>query len=303
MTKRRLGKTGLEVTPLGFGGAEVGLTDVEPAAAAKILGGVLDTGINVIDTAECYADSEQKIGAAIGHRRGEYVLITKVGHARGGLLSAEWTPEIVVESVERSLKRLRTDRLDVLLLHSCPVESLRSDELLRALEDARRQGKTRFIGYSGDNLAARVAVDMGVLDVLETSVSFCDQQVLDKWLPAAAKAQMGVVVKRPLANACWRGTKALGEFYAAYAEPYVQRLTKMGLSPQSVGFDGDWAELALRFACFQEGVSTAIVGTTNARHMKKNIEAVKKGPLPAEVMRRIRQLWQEHDDGTWEGQG
>src|SRR5690349_18763431 len=83
MEKRKLGKTGLDVTVLGFGGAEVGYSDAAPERVKELLNSALDAGLNVIDTAECYVTSEENIGKAVGHRRNDYHLFTKCGHARG----------------------------------------------------------------------------------------------------------------------------------------------------------------------------------------------------------------------------
>jgi len=302
MDRRELGRTGLEVTPLGLGGAEIGLRNVEQPAATRLLNAVLDMGVNVIDTAACYADSELKIGAGVSSRRDQFVLVTKCGDAVDDISAGEWTAELIRQSIDRSLRRLRTDHVDVLLLHSCRPEVLARQELLDALLEAQEAGKARFLGYSGDNDGARAAAGMSIFSVLETSLNICDQQVLDGWLPPARGAGMGVIAKRPLANACWRGPENLGEFYSDYAAPYVRRLEAMGLTPEGVGFDGPWAELALRFACFQSGVSTAITGSTDAAHLRANIEAVEKGPLDAEVVANIRGAWKDHHAGDWVGQ-
>src|SRR5881275_145818 len=108
MEKRALGKTGLEVTVLGFGGAEIGFERAEPGSVAQLLNGALDAGLNVIDTAECYVDSEEMIGRAVGHRRSEYYLFTKCGHAAGFDLP-DWDTRLLEQSIDRSLTRLRTD--------------------------------------------------------------------------------------------------------------------------------------------------------------------------------------------------
>src|SRR3954471_1268755 len=115
MQKRPLGRTGLMVTPLGFGAA--GLAGPEEPAAARLLNAALDGGTNIIDTAECYNRSEETIGTAIGHRRSEYVIFTKFGHTGADFGRADWDPRIVQPSIERSLKRLRTDRIDLLQIH------------------------------------------------------------------------------------------------------------------------------------------------------------------------------------------
>lgn len=290
------------VTPLGLGCAELGIESVRVQRAIPLLEGVLAAGINVLDTAECYGESEAILGESIGQRRDEFVLMTKCGHSVNGTTSPAWTGELVRESIDRSLVRLRTDHVDVLLLHSCPSQTLRHEDLLRAMQEARDQGKTQAIGYSGDNEAAALAVAMGLFDVLEISLNIVDQQAIDRVLPQARAAEMGIVIKRPLANACWRPSTK-DSFYAQYGAEYARRLERMSFQPADIGFAGEWPELALRFAVHTPGVSTAIVGSTTLSHVHENIDAVNKGPLSDKVLASLRQLWRHHDDGSWVGQG
>ncbi len=302
MQKRPFGHSELHVTPLGYGGAEIGLKDLEPSRVDELLHAVLDAGINVIDTAACYGDSEVKIGRAIADRRDEYVLITKCGHNKEDELSAEaWTGPIVSESIDRSLQRLQTDRLDVVLLHSCDAEKL-DDELLTALDKARQAGKTRMIGYSGDGDDLRHALSFDLFDAIETSLNIADQQPLDAFLDVAVDKGLGVIVKRPIANAAWRNLDELGEFYSEYARPYAERIAQMGLRPAAVGFDGSWIEMALRFSAFQDGVCTAIVGSADPEHVRDNVRAVEQGPLDENVTAEIRRYWHTASSGQWVGQ-
>jgi aryl-alcohol dehydrogenase-like predicted oxidoreductase len=145
---RRLGRTGITVSALGFGASELGQKRIALKTAASILGSALDAGLNVIDTAACYGNSEELLGRAIGHRRKDFYLLTKCGHA-SGLPFADWTPDLIEASIDRSLKRLGTDYVDVIQLHSCGEWHLRQGDLIDALRRARDKGKVRFLGYSG----------------------------------------------------------------------------------------------------------------------------------------------------------
>jgi aryl-alcohol dehydrogenase-like predicted oxidoreductase len=286
---------------VGFGSAEIGQDWVTSEEASKVLHAVLDAGINVVDTAACYGHAEKRIGESIADRRDEYVLVTKVGHGGEELSLEEWTPELVEASVERSLVRMKTDYVDVVLLHSCDDETLDDQELLASLEACKQAGKTRTIGYSGDAVAAEKAVGMNLFDAIETSVNFVDQDCVDRYLTHARDNGLGVLAKRPIANGCWRDLDQFEGFYKDYIQPYVERREAMGLTPEAVGFGGDWAELALRFCLTQPGVDTAIVGSTNPEHIQQNVELVEKGPLPKDVNEAIRKLWHEHNDGSWLG--
>jgi len=174
------------VSVLGFGGSEIGYERAGARTVARLLGTALDAGLNVIDTAECYEDSEALIGAALRSRRSEVYLLTKCGHPRG-YGRGDWRAGSLLSSIERSLERLRTDRLDLIQLHSCELSDLRKGEAITALERARERGWTRYIGYSGDGEAARFAVECGRFDTLQTSVSIADQEALDLALPREAR--------------------------------------------------------------------------------------------------------------------
>ena len=145
MEKRRLGNTDMDVSVLGFGGSEIGYQHVSTESSAALLNRALDLGINVIDTAECYHTSEEMIGHTIGHRRNDFFLFTKCGHPHGAESAPNWSRDSILESAQRSLQRLKTDRLDVVHLHSCSEAELRKGEAIAALETARDRGYTRYI--------------------------------------------------------------------------------------------------------------------------------------------------------------
>ena len=139
MERRKLGRTDMTVSVLGFGGSEIGYQRVSGRTVATLLDSALDAGLNVIDTAECYEDSEELIGKAVGARRRDFYLFTKCGHGRGWG-RGEWRPEALLKSIERSLQRLRTDCVDLVQLHSCSLAELRKGDVMTALERARERG-------------------------------------------------------------------------------------------------------------------------------------------------------------------
>src|SRR5438093_12826168 len=119
MEKRVFGRTGMQVSVLGFGAAPIGYLGIDRERVANILNLLLDRGINVIDTAASYPGSEEVIGEKAGHRREQFVLVSKCGQKVPGVSGQDWSAKLIDETVDRSLRRLRTDRLDVMLLHSC----------------------------------------------------------------------------------------------------------------------------------------------------------------------------------------
>lgn len=296
MEKRILGKTGMEVSVLGFGGAEIGFHSVPAETVGALLNSALDAGLNVIDTAECYGGSEEAIGQTVAHRRSEYFLFTKCGHAAGLELS-DWDPKMLEQSIERSLKRLKTDYLDLIQLHSCSEEMLKQGDVIAVLQRARDAGKTRYIGYSGDNQHAYYAITCGAFDTLQTSLSIADQQILERNLPAARERNMGVIIKRPIANAIWMSADRPGDYYVPYWERF-----------KALDYDflkGDPAEAigtALRFTLGTPGVHTAIVGTTKPGRWKQNADLLAAGPLTTAQVEAIRARWQAVAQPDWVGQ-
>ncbi|MGC8842263.1 MAG: aldo/keto reductase [Candidatus Sumerlaeaceae bacterium] len=297
MERRKFGRTGLEVSVLGFGGAEIGYEGAPQSDVEVLLNEALDAGLNVIDTAECYPDSEEKIGRAVSHRRKDYYLFTKCGHFDGR--SADWSKASLLASIERSLKRLRTDYVDLVQLHSCGLEVLQAGEAIEALEEARRRGYTRFIGYSGDGQAALFAVDSRRFDTLQISINVADQEAIDLVLPRARERQIGVIAKRPVANAAWRyGNTPPSE---PYHTVYWQRLRKLDYAFTKLPL-GEAVAVALRFTLSQPGVHTAIVGTKKPGRWAENARALAAGPLPQEEIEAIRRRWREVAGPDWVGQ-
>lgn len=296
MEQRVYGKTSMQVSTLGFGGAEIGFRGATLAEVERLLGTALDAGINVLDTAACYKTSEERIGAAVGHRRSDYYLFTKCGHA-SGLPGADWSPTMMAESIERSLRRLKTDYVDVLHLHSCSLEILQEGSVIEVVQRAREAGKTRYIGYSGDGQAAQFAVASGVFDSLETSVNIADQEAITLTLSQAQASGMGVVAKRPVANAAWLHTDLPED---DYARPYRDRLQQLEY-PFTAGAAADSMAMALRFTLSVPGVHTAIVGTTNSQRFFDNSALIQAGNLPAQEFTAIRERWLTIAKSDWVG--
>ena len=292
MELRVFGKTGLEVSALGFGGGPVGFLETDRREVVEILNTLPDRGVNLIDTAAAYRGSEEVIGEAIGHRRDDYVLVSKCGQAFEDIEGAAWSASAVEQTVERALRRLKTDHIDVMLPHSCDLETLRKGEALGALLEARDAGKVRFVGYSGDNEAAVHAAGLGEVAVIETSINICDQANIENVLPEARRNNVGALAKRPIANAAWKDASEQRGIYVGYAETYAERLAQMDITPSDLGFPGEaagaWPELALRFTLSHPGVSTAIVGTTKTSSVERNLEAFAKGALPEDVVAELR---------------
>src|SRR5579864_26355 len=298
MEKRRLGKTDMEVSVLGFGGSEIGYERASSETVVVLLNSALDAGLNVIDTAECYYNSEELIGQAVANRRKDFYLFTKCGHPHGVESGANWSQSSILESVERSLKRLKTDRIDLLQLHSCSETELQKGEVIDALQTARDKGYTRYIGYSGDSQAAHFAVESGAFDVLQTSVNIADQESIDLTIPVARKKEMGVIAKRPIANAAWKtGHHPID----SYHHEYWERLRKLNYDFLR-GDSKKGISIALRFTLSVPSVHTAIVGTKKPQRWGENARLLEAGPLGQSEFDSIRERWEECAPRTWIGQ-
>ncbi len=298
METRQFGKTDMQVSVIGLGGVEISsssLTEVE-----QVIGSALDSGVNVIDTSADYGDSEDLIGRAVAGRRSEYFLFTKCGENVGDELPdlPDWDPRLIEASIDRSLRRLRTDHLDLIQLHSCSLDVLRKGDVIKVLEKAKREGKTRYIGYSGDNEDARYAIHTGAFDTLQTSINIADQQEIDFTLPAAVERNMGIIAKRAIAEGAWLNPTLDKN---NYAYPYWERLQILDYDFLKSGADSSIAT-ALRFTLNVPGVDVALVGSTDVEHLQQNIKAVSAGNLSQDEFNAIRAVWEERADQHWLGQ-
>lgn len=291
MKTNTLGKTGLKVSCLGVGQAErmdLQVTKSNIDEVGAVLGTALDRGINFIDTAACYGNSEELIGHAIGHRRSDYILATKCGHVSGTFNSQEglaWTADTITHSIERSLIRLKTDYLDLVQLHSCDVSILENMEVIEALLNAKRLGKTRFVGYSGDNEAALWAVNSGMFDTLQTSFNIVDQYARIKLFGPAKAKNMGIIIKRPIANMAWGATNVPSKYASEYFDR-AQVMSAIGSIPEA---SSDHLLTAMGFVFDHSDVDTVIVGTQNQAHMKTNIALVEDElPISTEIVDELR---------------
>jgi aryl-alcohol dehydrogenase-like predicted oxidoreductase len=286
MEKRQFGKTDMLVSALGVGSYNT-MNGSTVEEVRRLLDQALDAGVNVIDTAECYGLSEELIGQAVGHRRRDYYLFTKCGHA-AGLSLPDWSSHLLEKSIERSLQRLRTDYLDLVQLHSCSQELLRRGEVIEALQRAREAGKTRYIGYSGDRRAALNAVKSGAFDALQTSVNIADQEAIELTLPHARVRRMGIIAKRSLANMAWKAQQKPAD--SSTIQTYAKRLATLKYD----FLTGDLEEevsTALRFTLSIPGVDIALVGSANLEHWQHNATMMAAGPLPQAQFEAICRRW------------
>ncbi len=300
IARRPLGRTGTEVSALGFGAMELRGAPAGPAIpddeAGRLLGAVLDGGINLIDTSIDYGRSEELIGRYLAHRRDEYFLASKCGCPAPQLWlklrprltlrrSHDYRPLNIKAGVEQSLRRLRTDRLDLVQVHHSPTRArLEADHAVQTLDALRDQGKVRFIGMSGTlpNLPEHIA--MGVFDVFQIPYSAVQREHEDL-ITTAAQAGAGTLIRGGMARGGpaddWR-SEPLG----MPAGEGPRRWHAAGLAELLDGMSG--AEFTLRFTLGHPGISTVIVGTSRLDHLRANLASAAKGPLPADLYAEAR---------------
>jgi len=336
--RRLLGRTDFAVSETGFGAWAIGGNQygnsygpTDDAESMRAVRRALELGCNFFDTADVYGHghSEDLLGAALAGVRQQVIIATKVGgnfynrdvhpllRERVGQAAgiafdrippdaalpvthdANFTPAYIRFAVAMSLGRLRTDYIDLLQLHSCGEEELRRGDVIEALKRACERGHTRYIGYSGDSGAALYAIQCGAFDTLQTSVSIADQEALELTLPPARERNIGVIAKRPIANAAWKsGNRRPAD---SYAHPYWERLRRLDYDFLQ-GRLNETIAVALRFTLTAPGVHTAIVGTTRPERIQQNAAILESGPLPKDLFETIRSRWREVADSTWVGE-
>jgi aryl-alcohol dehydrogenase-like predicted oxidoreductase len=286
--QRPLGKTGISVSVVGLGAGRIGGDDFSEAQVDRLIGAALDAGVTLIDTARSYGLSEERLGRALAGRRERVVLSTKVGYGVPGI--ADWTGPVIAAGVNAALERMRTDHIDVVHLHSCPVETLERSGVVEALARAVESGRVRVAAYSGEGEALLWAIRSGAFGAVQCSVSIVDQSA-----PIAdARARgLGVLAKRPLGNAPWRfqSRPAEPDVAEAWDRFHALRLDAGGLA---------WPALFSRFAAFAPGVSALLVGTASAEHLAEVASAVEQGPVPAETNAGLREAFARVGQG-WAG--
>jgi aryl-alcohol dehydrogenase-like predicted oxidoreductase len=289
---RALGRTGYDATILGYGAMELRGAPRGPAIdddeAGRVLNEVLDLGINLIDTSVDYGHSEDRIGRYVAHRRDEYFLASKCGCRVDAPLDAagpsphDYRPTNVRADVEQSLRRLKTDRLDLVQVHMSPSKAqLEADQTIETLQTLRDEGKIRFLGMSGilPDLPDHIAMD--VFDVFQIPYSAV-QREHEELISAAAHAGAGTLIRGGAARGAPSQDKQWKQGPLTQAEGVGQRRWEQAGVDDLLG-ELSPIEFTLRFTLSHPDLSSTIVGTANIEHLRSNVAIAEKGPLPADV--------------------
>jgi aryl-alcohol dehydrogenase-like predicted oxidoreductase len=292
-----LGRTGATVTKLAYGamelrGARPGMPgrDLAPEEAKTILNGVLDAGISLIDTSPDYGRSEELIGEFISHRRSEFFLSSKCGCPINPPPGAQpplphvFTRENVRAGVEQSLRRMKTDHIDLVQFHISPSRAeLEANDSVAELALLQREGKVRFIGMSGvlPNLTDHIA--MGVFDAFQIPYSALEREH-EASIHDAATAGSGTIIRGGVARGLpVSEAQTLERLPERFRQTYIKRRDLWDEAGLDEVLDGlGRMEFMLRFTLIHPDMTTTIVGTANPKHLADNVAAARKGPLPAD---------------------
>ncbi len=298
MGKRALGNTGLNVSEIAFGGVEIGLPYglgvhseaemLQEKDAIKLLRLSLDQGIDFYDTARMYGQSERLIGKAFGSYRDQVIICSKCRHFRqadGTLPNSKYIPAIIQLSLEESLKALKTDYLDVFMLHQADVEILRHDAVMDTFLNLKASGKVRSIGASTYTVEeSSLAIESGVWQVVQVPFNLMDQRQYPLF-DQAYRQGVGVVIRSVLLKGLLsdRG-KNLPEPLAA-VEQHIQKF--IGLSEEK---QLDLPSLAIKFALGFKEVSSVLVGIDKESYLLHALAAGNGKYLNPEELEKAKGL-------------
>jgi len=285
----------LQVSEISLGTVEIGL-DYGVAAdghakrpseqeAARLLHGALDSGINLIDTARVYGDSEDIIGRVLRHRRDQFILCSKVPSYSDKQFDLPTLREQLRQSVEQSLRALKTDHIDILMIHSAPTEVIVQGDVVKVLEDLRGQGKFLWIGAStyGEE-AALQAIRSGRYDCLQVASSAIDRRLERNVFPEAKQQDVGLVARSVLLKGALTSRH---QYLPAHLTGLKTAAARLEALAAHVGIG--LPELAYRYLLGQDPPQTALVGASSTEEMESAVRFANAGPLGAEVVNQIRQ--------------
>ena len=319
MQYRDLGKTGIKVSEIGFGAWAIGGTaeasgtplgwgrtsDDDSLAAIRR---ARDLGVTFFDTADSYGfgRSESLLGIVLSRKRQDVVLATKVGNVRtsSGALKKDFSQQHIYHAVDGSLKRLRTDYIDLYQVHNPSLEDLRRDEIQEVMSRLQEVGKIRFWGVSvGTPEEGIEVIQRGWGYALQVLYNVINQAPERELLPLAVEKGYGIIARVPLASGLLTGKFRPDSVFAAddvrqnfltpkRLEEATQRVDEakaiIGGNARSL------AEAALRFTLAHPGVSTVIPGAKNVRQVEMNV-AASESRLPDEIVDKLRSRLGEYN--------
>ena len=317
MERRQLGKTGFEVSVIGFGawaiGGSWGSVDDETSMAA--LHAAVDAGVNFIDTADVYGDgrSERLIARLRRERQEPLVVATKAGRRASAQEVAQYTPEHLESWIDRSRENLEMERLDLVQLHCPPTDLYYHPEVFACLDDLVQRGKIAHYGVSVERVEeALKAIDYEGVATVQIIYNALRQRPAERFFPAARAANVGIIVRVPLASGLLTGKITAETTFPAddhrnfnrHGESFDVGETFAGVELET-GLDfvealkalvppgEDLVSLALRYCFSDPAVSTVIPGAKRPDQARANAAAGSRGPLDEATLAKIAALYRE----------
>lgn len=307
MKYREFGNSGIRVSEIGFGawpiggnahGNSYGTTDDRQSLEA--IERAIALGCNFFDTADVYGygHSEELLGRAIRHGRDRVVIATKVGgDFYTGAGRRNFGADYIRFALDKSLKRLRTDYLDVYQLHNPPLKLIEKEETYAVLKDLKREGKIRAWGLSiFDPIEGLTALRIGRPDCIQVVYNIFSPRAAEELLPKAGQAGCAIIAREPLANGFLTGKYAEdshfepGDIRHDWPRPYISARVRASARLRALAPDGSLARLALRFAISSPHVSVVIPGTKTAEQAQDNMQASDDGPLANALLSQLKDL-------------
>ncbi len=301
MRYRKLGRTGLRVSEVSLGTVELGMEyglkeDGESSVPAEtdarnLLNRAIDSGVNFIDTAALYGNSEEIIGRALKGRRSEYALATKCMHRLDEGVDYDESRQSIAESIDRSLSRLQTDCIDLLQVHGrdlldVELRMIRDGEVMDEMEKARKAGKIRFTGYSSySEEAALAAIEDGRWDTLQIACNILDRRYLKRVVPEACMRGVGIIVRSALLKGALTDKS---RFMPERLKPLVDHIDRLVDVQSTTRYS--LPEMALRFVLSIPDISTVIVGADRLEYLEKAVAASDGEGLGEEILVRLEDM-------------
>jgi len=311
LAQRTLGRTGLQVSEVGFGSWGIGgkiWRDSNDQSSLNALAKAFDLGVNFVDTALIYGNghSEQLIGQALKYRRENIYIASKVSPKDGG-----WPPRPgvsfgkafplrhVKKCTEESLKNLKRDSLDLQQFHIWSREWAGDDDFREAVEWLKQSGKARFVGISvNDHEPATVMAVLrtGLIDCVQVIYNIFDPSPADELFPLCQQMNIGVIARVPFDEGSLAGkitaetSFEAGDWRARYfsGDRKQEVLRRVAALQQDLGNQEPLAHTALRFCLSHPAVSTVIPGMSKASHVEENIAAAAEGALAESTLEMLR---------------
>jgi len=296
---RRLGKTDLQVSELGFGAWAIGgnkhghsYGPTDQGESLRAIRRAFELGCTFFDTADIYGHglSEKLLHQALGSHRQDCVIATKAGNDfYNGPFRKNFDPDYIRFALEKSLQRLQTDYIDLYQLHNPPLMMLERGEHYEILDTLKAEGKIRYYGVSvHDAYEGMMAIDTGKPDVIQVVYNLIRHDAREELLPFAAERDVGVIAREPLASGMLTGkygpdtTFTEGDIRAEWPPEYLAFQAQLVDKLRFLATDGQrtLAQAALRFVLDEPAVSVVIPGAKTVAHVEENVAASALDALP-----------------------